>query len=413
MGILEKADTIYLEEDPYGASYVKTSLQFLLQGKQVMLLDARNPSPYRQKLKEVLDPAILPQKGSLIFLTSGTSSTPKGVSLSLSALLSQAKSFSEIFGKGDCYNPLPQNHIGGWMASFRTLLSGHRLFLKQKKEEAPVLPFHSSLRAFMVPTQVEKSLDQNPDFLKSFKFTVIGGAPSSSLLVERLSKHKIRAIFAYGLTESASTLATTRPCWKKNGSYILQGPSALEALPGRQLKILNGRLAFRSCSMFDGFWEKGLFQKAPLEKDGYFLTSDLAQWILPRQKFKILGRADLNFQSGGINCNPEEIEEALEGSLKAYFEKIRIIPLPSKKWGKEVCALYKTSQHFRGLLRALPQDKIKEALSLWPPHFIPKIWFPLPEEEGGIKLSRHKLKIYALEQLKASSRKALSLSQRS
>ncbi len=383
---------VYEEGDPLQLNYFLNTLGALLSGKRVVLLSAKDSSLFRQKLKAIVDPkAPPPREGSLVIFTSGSSGPPKGIEITLSALTASARSFSQFFGNGDGHNPLPQNHIGGWMACFRAFLSGHKIFLKRGSWEHSQK--HNQLRTSMVPTQIYRLLQQDINFLKLFDLVLIGGAACSPSLFEKLKQHKIKAAPSYGLTESVAVLASTHP------DRLPTTPNTFEVLPDREVKIIENRLAFRSQAKPEGFWEKGMFKKTPLT-NGYFITQDLAKWgtSLPhsssQKTIHILGRADLVFQSGGINCHPLEIEEALESTLQPYLiDKVIIVPLPSTEWGEKPCALYH-SPHFQ----KLDWKQIKKAISQLPPHFIPKNWLPLPHSTG-IKPNRYQLKKYAWEQL--------------
>ena len=100
-----------------------------------------------------------------------------------------------------------------FMRSFTT--GGKLVITSSKKLEASQLPNINPADFFisLVPTQLQKLL-QNPEltqWLSKFSTVLLGGAPPWDELLEKARYHQIRLAPTYGMTETASQIATLKP----------------------------------------------------------------------------------------------------------------------------------------------------------------------------------------------------------
>lgn len=148
--------------------------------------------------------------------------------------------------------------------------------------------------------------------LPQIRNIIIGGAPLSRDMENRLASHGDTAFFAtYGMTETCSHVAL-RPL----------GLNSFEAMPG-----ISFSLDSREC----------LNIHAPGYTFGSLQTNDIVHLSSPHS-FEWLGRFDNVINSGGIKIFPEELERQLAPYLPFSFY---IKGTPSAKWGEEatlVCA---------------------------------------------------------------------------
>ncbi|UJP64585.1 AMP-binding protein [Mongoliitalea daihaiensis] len=148
----------------------------------------------------------------------------------------------------------------------------------------------------MVPLQVLNCIDDTLGLqgLKAIKNLIIGGAPSSHSLIEKLLAASIHAYQTYGMTETVSHVALA-PIEGKELQY--------EVLPGVIIGVdENNRL----------------WIEAPMAEEKQIQTNDLVK-ILSPTRFQWLGRADFTINSGGVKVQPELIEKAIEPLVVEKF----------------------------------------------------------------------------------------------
>ena len=294
---------------------------------------------------------------SFLLFTSGSSSKPKCVSLSLDNFLAAAKSAIEVcdYIAGDTWLlSLPLYHVGGLSIIFRSLLAKARFVTD------PVIPFITHLS--YVPTQLQRSSPIYP----LLKTILLSGAPIHHI------PDRLPIIAAYGMTETASMVLGKSLPTKKNGHYYLGFPHA-----GKEVKIEDGELFVRADSLFQGYWNGDLLEKP----QDWFATKDLAHFN-PEYGYAIVGRKDNQFISGGENIQPEEIESAIQKHpdiLDAF-----VVPVWDIEFGARPVAFVRTH-------KSLDQEALKTFLfSVLPKYKIP-IKFFLLEESENLKISRNTL----------------------
>ena len=144
----------------------------------------------------------------------------------------------------------------------------------------------------MIPLQVEKSLEHDREAFERIKTVIIGGAPVSYQLRQKLKDCPNRLFATYGMTETITHVAV----------QDLKSSDYFEALPGISLE-----LDARGCLVID----------APRITEKKIVTNDLVE--LDGQKFRWLGRYDHVINSGGVKVIPEEVERALAPYIRQRF----------------------------------------------------------------------------------------------
>ena len=286
----------------------------------------------------------LPHPGVLLF-TSGSTGVPKIAYLSLDNLLANARGAIEVLDirENDRYLlNLPLHHVGGIAVVLRSMLArAHCIF-------DPSDPEITHLSA--VPTQLYRACP----YYKKLRCLLIGGAPITSW------PEHLPCFFSYGLTEMGSLAAIASP------------GAPYRPLPSTQIQLKDdGEILVRGESLFQGYWQGG----APEE---WFATGDVGS--IDRDGFRISGRKDWQFISGGENIQPEEIEAHLL-SLPGILEAA-VIPMPDPEFGMRPAAFLKAS--------AITPDEIREALAKRLPKFKLPVSFTFLEElpKNGLKIDR-------------------------
>ena len=163
----------------------------------------------------------------------------------------------------------------------------------------------------------------------------------------------------YGMTEMSSQIVTNH-----------------QIHPYAEMKIAEDReILVRGPVLFQGYYEKGKID-LPL-KDGWFQTKDLGCW--DDGLFKIIGRKDNLFISGGENIQPEEIEEVIR-RICGLHDAV-VVPIPDQEFGARPAVFLK---------QLVPLEELQEMLKAHLPKFkIPIKCFELPET--GFKPQRKTL----------------------
>jgi o-succinylbenzoate---CoA ligase len=269
----------------------------------------------------------LTKKAAFLF-TSGSMGPSKIAVLSLANLVSSAiGSYNLVpLEAADRWAlTLPLFHVGGLGILFRSYLAKSFVLLGSDWEQAT----HLSL----VPTQLYRLL-KNPADMPFLKTILLGGAPLPDL------ETPWNVLPSYGMTEMSSQIITDH-----------------RIHPYAEVKIAGDReIWVRGLILFQGYYEQGSIA-LPL-KDGWFQTKDLGCW--ENGRFKILGRKDNLFISGGENIQPEEIEEVIRRVCGLH--EVVIVPMPDAEFGARPVAFLKDPiplQQLQDMLQAhLPKYKI-------------------------------------------------------
>lgn len=225
--------------------------------------------------------------------TSGSTGTPKMITYEKQAMVNSALATGNHFGVeiGDrALHCLNADFIAGKMMLVRAMILGLELDLIPP--QGNVLA-HTTCHydfAAMVPIQVEQSFKE----LNRVKTLLIGGAPSSTQLKERLKEKTTRCFETYGMTETLTHIASRQ----------INGVSnAFLSLP--EVKLATDD---RGC----------LTIKVPYLFDDLIITNDLVE-LQNNQSFILKGRIDNVINSGGFKLLPEEIEQKLSRFIALPF----------------------------------------------------------------------------------------------
>ncbi|NND94227.1 MAG: AMP-binding protein [Flavobacteriales bacterium] len=188
---------------------------------------------------------------------------------------------------------IPSQYIGGMMMIVRSMIVGMELKIVKPKIELKEMGTFDF--AAMIPLQVETLLINNVP-LGNISKLIIGGAPISNHLEQRLKGLSGEIYSSYGMTETVSHIA---------------------------LRRLNGPEASSFFSTLEGIYvetgeENNLMINIPLFDDLRVVTTDIVQ-LKDKSTFKWKGRLDNIINSGGLKIHPEEIEHELSESIQFPF----------------------------------------------------------------------------------------------
>ncbi len=314
---------------------------------------------------------------AVVLHTSGSSGAPKRAVLTRMNLTANAYVSNERIPlePGDRWLlSLPLYHVSGIGVLWRCLLAGACVAIPE--DGAPLLdairtaqPTHLSL----VPTQLQRLLaaPSGAATLASCKAILLGGGPIPPGLLQRAVNAGLQVHITYGMTETASQIATSGILTPAE----LSNPGA-EPLFTDEVRIdVNGEILVRGPALFAGYLEGNVLRQ-PVDADGWFATGDLGR-IGSDGKLRVTGRKDNMFVSGGENVQPERVEAALL-EIDGVREAI-VVPRPDGKFGARPVAFLKTDEDMEWAPHAW-RARLREVL---PGYMIPAEFRPWPADLAG------------------------------
>ncbi|MHC5765699.1 MAG: 2-succinylbenzoate--CoA ligase [Nostoc sp.] len=339
-----------------------------------------------------------PIPNSIMIPTGGSSGQIKFAIHTWETLISSVQGFTEYFQikQVNSFCVLPLYHVSGLMQFMRSFTTAGKLAIQPFKtvEFGQILNIkQSEFFISLVPTHLQRLL-QNPElteWLSQFNTVLLGGAPAWNELLEKARFHHIRLALTYGMTETASQIATLKPddflSGKMSSGQIL--PHAKVTICNQQGEILNsnqiGTITIHAQSLALGYYP------TTRENQTDFQVDDLG-FIDEQGHLNIVGRNSDKIITGGENIYPTEIESAILSTQ--MVADICVIGIPDKHWGQALTAIYIPKKSDISALKI--QTLLKDKLSKFK---IPKYWIPqqnLPRNSQG-KINRQKLQQIATE----------------
>ncbi|PWC21351.1 o-succinylbenzoate--CoA ligase [Brenneria roseae subsp. roseae] len=317
-----------------------------------------------------------PDQLATLTLTSGSSGLPKAAAHTFSAHLASAEGVLEMmaFSAEDSWLlSLPLFHVSGQGIVWRWLAVGATIVVRAHQ------PLESALRdcthASLVPTQLWRLLSQNtlPPTLNA---VLLGGAMIPLALTQQAESLGVRCWCGYGLTELASTVCAKRADGRGGVGLPLRG---------REIRLVGEEVLLRGSTLASGYWRDGrLFPLA--DEAGWFHTRD--RGAFDEGEWRILGRLDNQFFSGGEGIQPENIETAL--LAHPDIQQACVVPVDDAEFGQRPVAVVEITG---ATTLAAIRDWLLPQLAGFQR---PVAYYSLPEElkNGGIKISRQQVKAW-------------------
>ena len=228
--------------------------------------------------------------------TSGSTGIPKTISLSRQQMEASARRTIKLLNlqKGDCALVcLNTEYIAGMMMLVRAFKAELRIIIVDPVSNPLSIVSRDEKIDFasFVPLQLQTVLEEMPEALPQLdqmKGILVGGAPVTSTLHRELQKIKSPIYHTYGMTETASHIATHR----LNGS---EATDYYQVLDGIQVGMDK-----RGC----------LTIKGDITKNELLVTNDIVELLTPT-RFRWIGRADNTINTGGVKVQVETVELAV------------------------------------------------------------------------------------------------------
>jgi O-succinylbenzoic acid--CoA ligase len=268
-----------------------------------------------------------------IIHTSGTTGTPRGAVLTRAALVASAASSAANLGweDGDCWLAcMPLARIGGLSILTRCLVARRKVALAEfDAAHFPALVDRERVTLVsLVPTMLARVLDAHPAWTPPdhLRAVLVGGAEAPRRLLERAARRRVPIIVTYGLTETCSQVAAT-PYAER---FAAAECGAGRALPGVELRVVEGRVEVRGPMRMAGYWGE-----RPLAPQDWLDTGDLGA-IDERGFLHVNARRGDLIVTGGENVYPAEVERELERC--PGVAQAAVFGLPDETWGQTVAA---------------------------------------------------------------------------
>lgn len=261
---------------------------------------------------------------SFSFQTSGSTGNPKTVTfqrrqLEASATLT-ARALSLRAGSTSllCLDPA---FVAGRMMIVRSLVVGMDLVVRP--------PASNPLKGLsipidfvaLVPLQLSTLLAEDPSALDRISTIIVGGAPVSPAVIEKLKGRKCKVFATYGMTETLTHVAVQR----LNGESV---QDAFHLLPG-----------ITASSNADGCLEISAPHLGPP-----IVTRDIVEWVTP-SSFRVLGRADDTINTGGVKVLTHRVEAVVAAAMKelSVASRFFVAGQPDDRLGERVCLIIEGS----------------------------------------------------------------------
>ena len=301
-----------------------------------------------------------------MLFTSGTTGEPKVVVLSARNLLASAVASAFRLGvlpADRWYDPLPPYHMGGLAPMVRSALYGTSVVLGGEFDAVSALvdlETYDATGVSLVPTMLDRLLDAG-DLPDSLRFVLTGGAPTPPELIERCEGRGVPIHPTYGMTETASQVATARPEEAFSNPERVGHPLAFtrvraiadgEPLPAGE----PGELVVRGPTVSPGYYDDAEATRAAFGSYGY-RTGDVGV-IESDGSLRVIGRVDDAVITGGENVHPAEVATVLRSH--PAVDEAAVVGLPDPEWGERVCALVVGNEITAEELRAFCEGRLAD-----------------------------------------------------
>jgi O-succinylbenzoic acid--CoA ligase len=278
-----------------------------------------------------------------IVYTSGTTGAPKGARIRL------AQHFWGALGSMLRLGHLPDDvwllcmppyHVGGQAILFRAALAGTAVVVHSRfdaQRVATALADGSVTLVSLVPTMLRRVLDElTGPVSPRLRVVLLGGSAAPAALVQEARGRGLPVRLTYGLTETASQLATEgldeRAPAGASGrplafAEVAVGPE--DGRPGQLPPGVPGEILARGPQVTDGYWRRD--EPDRFAPGGWLRTGDLG-WLDERGWLYVLDRRVDLIVSGGENVYPAEVEAAL--AAHPAVAAAAVVARADPEWGQ-------------------------------------------------------------------------------
>lgn len=313
----------------------------------------------------------------IYLMTSGTTGTPKAMSIDADKLWSSGKIFAQFYGIDDSgyrfWNYLPMSYLGGlYNLALIPLCCKGSFVISEPFSGKTVLNYwnfvmNNEITAlWFVPSIVQGLLKisklvgntKNGHYGEMIKIAFLGTAPMQLSIKEEFEQiFGIRLYENFALSESTFLTAE-----EETNIKFREQSSVGRIMPHLSLKIVPiegvekiGVIWIKTPFLFDGYLAEDGTMDLSLDAEGYFNTKDLG-YINENKILILAGRNRDIIKKGGLFISLNEIE-AVVGNLSSV-EDAAAIPISHDFYGEVyvLCVIFKKKEE---------PEKQKEQLRAW------------------------------------------------
>jgi O-succinylbenzoic acid--CoA ligase len=281
----------------------------------------------------------------LILFTSGTTGDPKPVEVTGRNLLSSAVASAFRLGVSPddrWYDPLALYHTGGIAPVVRSALYGTAVVIDSRgfDAEAAADALTDATCVSLVPTMLRRLLDAGAtDALAGVRFVLLGGAPARPDLIETCAAHDIPVCPTYGMTETASQVATARPAEAYDdpgtvGAPLLSAELTVVGDDGPVPEGETGEIVVRGPTVTPGYYGRPVATSEAFGPHGLY-TGDVGR--VEDGRLSVLNRRSDRIVTGGENVDPGAVAAAVREHPDVA--DAAVVGVPDEEWGEAVAAL--------------------------------------------------------------------------
>ncbi|MBF2029141.1 MAG: 2-succinylbenzoate--CoA ligase [Oscillatoriales cyanobacterium C42_A2020_001] len=279
----------------------------------------------------------------ILIPTGGSSGKLRYATHTWETLTASVEGFCSYFGVEQVNSlcVLPLYHVSGLMQFLRSLLSGGKFAIASFKSlQFSNLPplYPPDFFLSLVPTQLHRLLTppSPPSPLSPFQAILLGGAPAWTELLNTARQYHLPVAPTYGMTETASQIATLKPAdflrgRSGCGRVLPHAEVTIQDEDGRKLAAKQlGRIVIQAKSLMLGYFPN-------VEQSSELVTEDLG-FLDEEGYLHVIGRRDGTIITGGENVYPTAVEAAIWQT--GLVQDVCVVGLPDRDWGEVVTAVY-------------------------------------------------------------------------
>ena len=289
---------------------------------------------------QVLNHTITLHELHTIIYTSGTTGKPKGAMLTYGSHWWSATASMLNLGLHDddrWLAVLPLFHVGGLSILLRSVIYGIPVILHESFDAASInrsMEEHHVTIISVVSTMLQRMLDQQLQATK-LRCVLLGGGPAPRPLLETCNERGIPVAQTYGMTETASQVATLVPhdALRKLGSAgqpLLPLEIQIDIEGETAVAGQVGEIMVRGPMVTLGYFNRPEATAKALQ-NGWLHTGDLG-YLDSDGYLYVVDRRDDMIISGGENVYPAEVEEVLLAFPDVA--EAGVIGIPDEQWGQ-------------------------------------------------------------------------------
>ena len=275
-----------------------------------------------------LDEPVQEPDAAVVLATSGSTGRPKGAILSRTAVRAAADAaHARLGGPGDWALALPPYYVAGLMVMARVIAAGttiHGVGSDLAGLPSAVDAMRGRRYLAVVPTQLDRALAQPKltQALRALDAVLVGGSALDAHLRSRAEQAQIAIVASYGMTETC-------------------GGCVYDGLPLDGVSVTveprTQRIRISSTMIFSGYRLRPELTRATLD-DGTQITQDRGEWTSDG-RLHVLGRADDEVITGGINVDLAQLERACKSWPGLAGAEIAVVAVPDVRWGHKIVAV--------------------------------------------------------------------------